>query len=684
MSENDTTAHSSKRRSFLKAGAGAVAVSVAGCTGDDSEGTPTETETETEETESTPDTVDEEQIPEGGNFRYGMSNAPAGLNALSTSSSYSWIIMDQIHGYGTSIDPVTFDVHPALFTDWTVENVDSGEPDVYFNVRDGVTFNDGEDFGVDDVIFTYNYMLDAQPGRYANNIAPIDVVEEADNDWDVHMGLTDAVGTYDTTQLGLPMLPKHVWSEVDAEAFSEYQPTDTTYEVDGTEYQGPVGAGPGRVTRYEPDTSIEVTYRDDHALGDLEWKEQHENLRAGGPFMDSLRVNIYGSSEALQQAFLQEDAIDAMYGSIQPSNIPNVEEKEGARIVTGSDTGYGHYSFNMRQTPLDDTIFRQSMGFVFDQIRWTEQLNRGTELRGAFVMPPGYAAVRPESAADGAEINEHPATKAFDFLQSQPGIPDFAAIKSFLKNGEPIHGEEGTYADGAREYPGSLTGATADESEARHDYTWDTVESQVLLDAAGVEEEIRVNGQTITEILGRPLEMMMYPPQDSPLSAQMVENFVGQLRQLGVPVERNVLTFNTMLNEVYRDVNFDIFPMGWTSLSPFAASTLDSLFTSDNAHGPDSDHENLLNNPMGYGLEGVPGADDLIKDTLSTMDTEERNAKAREAVEKIYLDYPTQVNSHAIPQWPVNEADWQGYVEGIPSPGDSYVNWQFENVHQKE
>jgi len=685
MSEDDTTAHSSKRRPFLKAGAGAVAVSLAGCTGDDSGTTPTEEETVAPETDSTPETVDDSQdIPTGGNFRYGMSNAPAGLNNLATSSAYSYVVLDEIHESGTSIDPVTFEVQPNVFTDWTVENVDSGKPDVYFNVREGLTFNDGKDFGVDDVLFTYKFLKEAKPGRYANNIKPIETVEEASNDWDVHMALSKPVGTYDTTQLGIPMLPKHRWKDVKPAEFSQYKPSDNPYTVDGTEYIGPVGLGPGRVTRYEPDTSVEVTYRDDSTLTDLQWLKDHENLRAGGPFIDTLRVNVYGSSEALQQAFLKEDAIDAMYGSIQPSNIPKVEDKQGARIVTGSDTGYGHYSFNMRRTPLDDTIFRQTMGFLFDHVRWTQQLNRGTELRGAFVMPPGYEAVRPETAVEGATINEHPATKAFDFLQDQPGIPNFAAIKTYLKNGVPLHGEQATIADGARDYPGSLTDATADETEARHDYTFGEVKSQVLKDEAGVNEEIRVNGKTITEILGRPLEMLMYPPQDSPLSAQMVENFVGQLRSLGIPVDRKVMTFNTMLDTVYRNVNFDIFPMGWTSLSPFAVSTLDSLFTSDNAHGPDSKHENLLNNPMGYGLDGLPGADDLIKDALSTMDAEERNSKARRAVEKIYLDYPTQINSHSIPQWPVNEAKWTGYIEGIPSPGDSYVSWQFQNVYLKE
>lgn len=688
MSDDDTTATSSKRRPFLKAGAGAVAVSLAGCTGDEGgEGTETEPQGTEEITESTPEQVEEGDVPEGGSFRYGMSQAPEGMNPLATSSSYSWVVLDELLAYGTSIDPVTFEVQPSAYTDWTVENVDSGEPDVYFNIREGITWSDGEEFTVDDVLFTYNFIMEANPGRYAATVAPIDTVEEASNDWDVHLKLSNPVGTYDSQQLQLPLIPEHRWSDVSADSFTEYQPQENTYEVDGEEYLGPVGLGPGRLTRYEPDTSVEVQYRDDYTLNDLSWYEEHDNLRAGGPFLDNLRVNIYGSSDALQQAFISEDAIDSMFGSVLPANIPDVEDKEGARIVTGSDTGYAHYSFNMRRTPFDDTIFRQALGLVYDQIYWIEQLNRGTVQRGAFTMPPGYAAVRPEQAADDAEINEHPATKAFDFLQDQPGVPDYAAIKDFLRGGVPITGEA---AEGdnqvipGRDYPGSLTGVTAGDTEARHEYTWGSVESDVLADEPGVEEEIRVNGETITEINGQPLQILMYPPQDSPLGTQMLEDWVSKLKTLGVPVERNVMTFNTMLTEVYTNVNFGAFPMSWGNLSPFGAPSLEGLFHSSQAHSPDEIGEVDANNAMGYGTEGLPGADDLIDEALQTMDAEARNEVARQAVEKVYLDYPTQVNSHEIPQWPVNEADFQGYVSGIPSPGSNYVSVQFSQIHQTE
>jgi len=393
---------------------------------------------------------------------------------------------------------------------------------------------------------------------------------------------------------------------------------------------------------------------------------------------------IYGSSEALQQAFLQEDAVDAVYGSIQPSNVGDVEETDGAAIVTGSDTGYSYYAFNMRNAPLDCTSFRQVLGFAFDSVFWTQQLNRDTELSGDFVMPPGYEAVRPESAVEDATLAEHPATNALEFLQSQPGVLNVEAVKTFLRNGEVIDGETGSVADAEREYPGSLTGVTAADSEARHEYTWGEVESDVLADEPGVDEEIRVDGETIPELLGHPLRMLMYPPQDSPLSTQMVKNYVGQLKSLGIPIEREVVTFNTMIDQVYRDVDFDLYPMSWTNLSPFATASLNSLFHSDQAHGPDSAHEAILNNPMGYGLEGLPGADDLIDETLEEMDGDRRNELARRTVEKIYLDAPTIVNSYEIPQWAVNSADFDGFVNGIPSPGGSYVHWQFHQIHQRE
>ncbi|QCJ48562.1 MULTISPECIES: ABC transporter substrate-binding protein [Haloprofundus] len=678
---SDDSMNGSRRR-FLKAsGAGAVALTLAGCSDGGNGGDDQGTDGNSSETDDTPEknTTNPDEITRGGTFTVGMDQQPKGINPLSTSSAYSWSILDFVYCWGTTIDPVNFNVNPSAYTEWTVENAsgDDAEPDVYFNVRDGLTFSDGEDLTVEDVIFTYNYLMEKKPGRYVSTVEPIQAVEEADNDWDVHMKLAQPIGTYDSTQLQVPLLPKHVWEEVDD--YQAYQPQENG---------GPIGAGPGEITTYSPDTAIEVTFRDEAPLQNLQWLQDHDNLLAGGPFIDSVRFKIYGSQSALTQAFLNGE-IDTVYSSIETSKVEQVEETDGQSIVQGYDTGYGHYSFNLRRTPLDDLAFRQVLGFAFDDIYWTQQLQRGYVQEGDFVMPPGYSAVRPDAGGDG-ELLTGAASQAFTFRGVDPTSSevDVEGIRQFLTDGQVVTGEGGTYV--GLDYPGSLTDVSAGQSEAKHDYSFGEVESSVLQDA-DAEQEIRVNGETITSMNDGPLQMLIYPAKDSPKTAQMVERYVSNLRSIGIPIERKVMTFNTMLNAVYAEEDFDIFPMSWSSLSPFGASSLYGLFHSDNADDHSEENEDgetntdtLLNNPMGYGLFEDATADDLISQCRTEMDTEKRNDLAKQAVEQIYLDFPTMITSYSQVQWPVNSGEWDGFVGNIPGPGDSYLGTNIMQVHQKD
>ncbi|WP_317987369.1 ABC transporter substrate-binding protein [Haloprofundus halobius] len=678
---SDDSMNDSRRR-FLKAsGAGAVALTLAGCSdsggsGDDDQNN----SSDSNDSQDTPEqnTTNPDEIERGGTFTIGMDQQPKGINPLSTSSAYSWSILDYVYCWGTTIDPVNFEVMPSAYTEWTVENAsgEDAEPDVYFNLRDGLTFSDGEDLTVEDVIFTYNYLMEKQPGRYVSTVEPIASVEEADNDWDVHLKLSQPIGTYDSTQLQVPLLPKHIWEEVDD--YQAYQPQDN---------DGPIGAGPGEITTYSPDTAIEVTFRDEAPLQNLEWIQDHDNLIAGGPFIDSVRFKIYGSESALTNAFLNDD-VDTVYSSIDTSKVEEIQDTDGKSIVEGYDTGYAHYSFNLRRTPLDDLTFRQVLGFAYDDIYWTQQLQRGYVQEGDFVMPPGYSAVRPDADGD-AELLTGAASQAFTFrgVDATSSEVDVEGIRQFLTEGQVITGEGGTYV--GIDYPGSLTDVSAGQTEAKHDYSFGDVESSVLEDA-DVDQEIRINGDTIEDINDGPLQMLIYPAKDSPKAAQMVERYVSNLRSIGIPIEREVMTFNTMLNAVYAEEDFDIFPMSWSSLSPFGASSLYGLFHSDNAddHSEENDDgetntDTMLNNAMGYGLFDDATADDLISQCRTEMETEARNDLAKQAVEQIYLDFPTMVNSYEQVQWPVNSGNWDGFVSNIPGPGDSYLGTNVLQVHQK-
>lgn len=662
-------------------GAGALAVGLAGCSTGQGTETPSPTTSPTATDTPEPETVGpSEDIPRGGTFTLGTSSPPRGMNPLSTSSAYSWMILEHLVEGGTTLDPVTNEVKPWVYTDWTVENVESGEPDAYFSVRDGLTWNDGESFGLDDVLFTYEYLMEQKPGRYLSSINVIDGVEEASNDFDVHLSMNKPIGTWDSSQLQLPLLPKHEWEGVSN--FNEKTP--------GQEGKV-VGLGWGTLTQFDADTAAEVTFRDpeEYKLTNLDWVKEHPNLLNGGPFLDTVRFKMFSGQAKLTQAYFNGD-IDSFYGSIPGSEVEKVRNTDGLDLQQGQDSGYGYVAYNLRRVPFDDIVFRQAIRFLWDDIYWTQRLNRNLVLEGDFVMPPGYQAVRPEFESEDAKILSDPATQAFTFREAGAGVPDLAGIREFLTNGQFISGESGTFV--GQEYPGSLTGATATQTSPRHTYSFGEVKSEVLKEY-GADQEIYVDGKTITEIHGRPLQYRMYPPQLVPELTKMDENYTQNMLALGIPVTREVQTFNTLIGIVYAEESFDMYHMGWSDLSPFGVGSLYGLFHSDNAddhtkveegHNKKNTTQFYLNNPMGYGLFDHAGADDLISSARTEMDGEKRNAMVREAVEQIYLDSVTDVFDYDKVLWPVNSADYEGFLEGITDPGGASLGTQFFNIHQKE
>lgn len=662
----------SSRRKFLKAsGTTAVALSIAGCSTDNPKDTENEGEQETTDDTPQKQTSEPDKVPKGGTFTYGMSTKPDSPNILLSGSVYSATPLSLVYEYGTELDPVTYEVKPSVYTDWTVENTDGDDPkpDVYFNVRDGLTWNDGTEFTKEDVQFTYDYLLENMPGEYAGTLEPIEKVESASNEWDFHMKLKSTISTWEIDQVGgLPLLPKHRWEGKD---YKSYNPMD---------HGGPVGLGPGKLTKYNPDTSMQITFRDDYdVLSNLDWKQEHEQIIHGGPFLDKVNFKIYGGKSALTQAFLQGE-VDTQYGSIDTSKIEQVKNTEGQGLVKGYDSGFSYFGFNTRRQPLDDVAFRQAMAFAFDDYYWRVELKSGYVITGDYAQSPGYAGVRPDSVYSDDLLTD-PATNMFDFRGNDNGELETAAIRKFLTEGKVITGEGGTYA--GKEVPPSLSGVKASQSEAKYDYTFGDVQSDVLKDH-GSDKEIRVDGKTIPEVMdGDEIVLFIDPPKDTPKEAKAIERWVEYLRDIGIPISTQSLEFNTMAGKVYETEEFDIYPMGWGGTGPFGSS-LWYFFHSANADDlSDGNEEEFVYNSTGYGLHGG-SSDELLQSAREEMDPKKRNKLAAQSIEKIYLDMPYMLMSYDKMRWPMNTAKWSGYVENLVDP--AYANWDTEamNLHKKE
>lgn len=666
-------------------------MSLAGCGGNQGgETTEETTETTTEATEATtqePDTVEEkEEVPTGGTLTYGMSAKPDTANILTSGSVYSAVALNLVVCYGVRTDPVTYEPKPWVFTDWKVENYEGedAKPDVYFNVREGLTWTDGEDFTKEDVQFTYDYLIENEPGEYAGSIRPIETVEQSNTtdsegtEWDFHMKLTQKVGTWETGPLGgLPMLAKHQYEGIDYKNFKPMESDAGTL----------LGLGPGKLTKFEPDTSMRVEFTNKESfkkLSNLQWRKDHEQIIAGGPFIDAVNFKIFGSESAMTQAYMQGE-IDTHYGTLQTAKIPEAQDAEGLDLINGFDSGFSYFGWNLRRKPIDDATLRQAMAFVWDEYYWVETLNRGYVIKGDYPHSPGYRAARPETKF-GDEVDRDvklltdPATNAFDFRQTQPGIPDVEGVRKFLTDGKVVTGEAETVI--GKEFPGTLSGVRASQSESKYEYTFGEVKSQVLKEHDGTDQEIRVDGKTIPEMMdGDAITFFIDPPQKQPREAKAIQNWVDNIKSLGIPVKTQVLSFNTMVSKAYYEEDFDMYPMGWGGTGPFGDS-LYFFFHTDNAD-VEGNMDSFVYNSTGYGL-GENGYEEAIGEAYSTMDREEMTKAFARANERIYLDMPYYLMDYADMRWPVNSADWTGFVGGVVDP--AYANWTFEayNVHKSE
>ncbi|WP_458206350.1 ABC transporter substrate-binding protein [Haladaptatus sp. NG-SE-30] len=665
------------RRNFLKAsGAGAVALSLAGCStqnNNDDEGENTSTTSTGSTTTEAAGTVEvgPDNITPGGTLRYGLPSNPDSPNIFLSGSVYSAVALSPIYNYGITTDPVTFEVKENVFTDWEVKNADKEKPDIYFNVRkEGLEWNDGEKFKpIEDVLFSYQYVLDNEPGEYSvwNDF---DAIEEASNDWDLHIKMSKQVGTWDSTILGgAPIIPKHKWEGVD---YKNYDPMKENDE-------GPVGTGPGKLTKYNPDTSMQVKFRRDYidntyALNSLQWIKDHKSLVHGGPFLDGVNFKVYGGTGPMTQAFLNGD-IDTHYGSFKASKIPKVQKSEDKGLMKGYDSGFSYYGFNCRRAPLDDVALRQAMAFLFDDKYWTQTLKGGFVIKGDYAHSPGYRAARPESVHDGNLLTD-PQTNAFDFRSAGGKKPDIEGVRKFLTDGNVVSGK-GTYV--GKEFPGTYSGVKASRSSSKYEYTFGSVKSKALKNS-NADKELLVDGKTIPEMMdGDSLTIFIDPPSEKPNEAKAIAQWVKNLKQLGIPVSTKPIEFNTMTGKVYQTEEFDIYPMGWGGTDPYGTS-IEAFFHSRQSG---DDHEKFAYNSTGYGVSGG-SADKLIDTAYSETEPEPRNKKWAKAIERVYLDMPYMVQDYAKYRWPMNTAKFGGVVENIVDP--AYANWgvEYGNMYLKK
>lgn len=281
------------------------------------------------------------------------------------------LMYDTLTGYAQE----DFGTVPGLAEEWTVS--DDGLTWT-FDLREGVEWSDGEPLTAHDVAYTVNRVLEGEYEQttWGNFVAAIETAEATDDHTFV-VTLTEPTPVM--YHLSIPVLPEHVWSEIDGEEVADY-----ANEPEGGEPV--VGSGPFLLTEVRKGQFLRY--------------EANEDYWAGAPVIDELVFRIFTSQDSLAQA-LQRGEIDyadnleanvwqALEGAegitTQAASYPGFNEigiNTGAALDDGTPLGDGHPA-------LTDVRVRQAIAHAIDTGELLERVYGGLGEPGTTVIPPMY------------------------------------------------------------------------------------------------------------------------------------------------------------------------------------------------------------------------------------------------------------------------------------------------------
>jgi peptide/nickel transport system substrate-binding protein len=310
-----------------------------------------------------------------GVFTVGVLQDVDNLNPFKgiTAAAYEcWALMyDTLTGYGVDFEP-----EPRLAASW--EQSDDGLEWTY-NIRQGVTFHDGEPLTADDVAYTFNRILDGklEKTNYGSYVSQIKTVEAPD---EATVVMTLKKPTPIMERLSIPILPEHIWSKISDEELRQY-----TNEPD-SDPPGGVGTGPFILTEARE--------------GQYYTFERNDDYWAGPAHIDGVEFRLYRNGDAMVQALKNgeidfADDLDAnLFDSLE--NVENITARSsdyygfnyltfnaGAQTVDGEEIGTGHPS-------LKDPQVRLAIHHAVDKEALVDRTLDGRGSPGTTIIPPLY------------------------------------------------------------------------------------------------------------------------------------------------------------------------------------------------------------------------------------------------------------------------------------------------------
>jgi peptide/nickel transport system substrate-binding protein len=321
-------------------------------------------------------------VTTGGVLRVGLAADPAELDPHLTSLTAAWHVIEHVYeglvSYDASLAPI-----PALAESWDV--AEDGLT-YTFNLRQGVMFHNGREFTADDVVYSFERIINPETASpHSSDFGNVVSIEAAD----------PATAVFTLTGPDASFLAKLMGSSM------AIVPQDAV-EENGDLMNIMVGTGPFQFVEYIPNSSVTL--------------ERNPNYwDAPLPYLDGLELIVAIEPTSRRTALVSNTVDFIEYAPVQ--DMPIFESDDSIQIFGNENTNIRYMGINVEREPFNIPEVRQAIAMVIDRGPIIDSAVFGGGAETITIFPPnfwaGYETEIPAPDIEGAQA-----------LLAEAGYPD--------------------------------------------------------------------------------------------------------------------------------------------------------------------------------------------------------------------------------------------------------------------